>query len=138
MAFVNEFILEEEKYRFQDWKEALSGFPFIPWKWTIDRERDVFLVGLGGGGGRVEIPEFFALSWHGEVIEFRGYEQVNGTKEEGIEISWKMLLDPQMLETRIPGSVDLLKEAICAYGQTYKNENVKNVHIEFVRRTLRC
>jgi hypothetical protein len=52
MAFINELISDEDKKKI-DWTK-FKAWPFTPsitpWKWTIDRERDVFLYHSEGVG----------------------------------------------------------------------------------------
>lgn len=77
MAFSNEFIKSVQDI------ERYNSFNFVcpldkkrkePWKWTIDRERDVFLVDLGGQGrSRSEIPAFYAVVCQDVVALFEGF-----------------------------------------------------------------
>lgn len=90
MAFVNEFVPEEQKDKFDPEVFKLSpAFPPIePYRWTIDRERDIFLIqvgasGSGGGQGDGYIPpNFYTLSCQEELIKFEAqitaYENANG------------------------------------------------------------
>lgn len=51
MAFMNEYISEADKARidFSKIKHPINRNPIIPNKWTVDRERDIALIYLGGG-----------------------------------------------------------------------------------------
>lgn len=54
MAFVAEFVPEADKARFADknvWKISGSDWPLECYTWVIDRERDIFLINVCGGGG---------------------------------------------------------------------------------------
>ena len=89
MAFVNEKITaEEDKALFNsfNFKNGVTDQPLKPWKWTIDRERSIFLVGLGGQGyEHSEIPEFFALVLKKDVIIIETFSGGSGDIEVGIE-----------------------------------------------------
>jgi hypothetical protein len=65
MAFVNEAVPEEQKSKF-DSKIFFNPFsfnePIRPFRWTIDRERDVFLIYLGGGGRSRRDPNYLRLA----------------------------------------------------------------------------
>jgi len=53
MAFVNEAVPEEQKSKFDPkvfFNPTQFNGPIEMFRWTIDRERDVFLIRLGGGG----------------------------------------------------------------------------------------
>ena len=50
MAFVAEFVPEADKARFAD-KNVWKSWPFEFYTWVIDRERDIFLIKVRGGGG---------------------------------------------------------------------------------------
>lgn len=66
MAFVNEKISEKDKEYFNSFnlKNPVTGDLLFSRKWTIDRKRDVFLVGMGGQGFyESEIPMYYALVW---------------------------------------------------------------------------
>jgi hypothetical protein len=72
MAFVNEKISQADR----EWINSLgiismsTGRTIITPNWVIDREREVFLVSIGGGQGfyTSEAPQFFALVWGKNVI----------------------------------------------------------------------
>ena len=93
MAFVNERIPDEEKEQFKDlsrWKNPVTGRQIEIFMWTIDRERDVFLIRLGGYGRRKGMPDYFVLSWHGEMIEIDACREVSGNAEQGVVVFWNI------------------------------------------------
>ncbi|WP_367154197.1 hypothetical protein [Methylomonas sp. HYX-M1] len=63
MSFVNEKIPEADLKRidFSKVADPLSNRPiFPPHEWTIDRDRDIALISLGGGiGENARYPHFF-------------------------------------------------------------------------------
>ena len=72
MAFVNEKIPEADLQRidFRKIMHPLHSTPiFTPYEWTIDREKDIALICLGGGvGNGARYPRFFIMYWQGRVI----------------------------------------------------------------------
>ena len=66
--------------------------------WTIDRDRDVFLIRLGRGA----LSQHFALSWRKKVVKFKAFEEGYGSKVTGIVMSWKVfdISIPQTLGTK--------------------------------------
>jgi len=136
MAFVNELISEEDKQKI-DWskfKAWPSSKPHRPWKWTIDRERDVFLIGLVGRGREDDHPEVYALSWKGDVIRFEAESGGKGMFTTGVDMFWKIfnIYIPSHLERQRQEIIETLKEAIDAHGATYKREQVKSVYIDII------
>lgn len=136
MAFVNELISDEDKQKI-DWTKFKAwsfSNPHRPWKWTIDRERDVFLVALEGRGPDGERPETYALYWKGDVIRFEAERDGKGMFATGIDMFWKIFNAclPQQLEPQRQEILTVLREAIDAHGSIYEREQVKSVHIEIV------
>lgn len=138
MAFINELIPEADKARI-DWSK-FKAYPFSdshrPWKWTVDRERDVFLVALDqvGHDDTGTRPDVYALCWKGEVIRFEAQSSSKGVFATGVDMHWKISnIDiPQHLENRRQEILTVLREAIDAHGATYKREPVKVVHIDII------
>ncbi len=133
MTFVNEIIPEDDKikidwghFRWSQWSE-----PHRPWKWTIDRGRDVFLVMLVGQGREGDHPEVYALSWKGDVIRFKAERDAKGMFETGVDMFWKVfdIEMPIHLEAIRAEIYSVLREAIDAHGSIYKREHVKSVSI---------
>lgn len=136
MAFVNELISDEDKKRI-DWSK-FKAWPHSdshqPWKWTIDKQLNVFLVMLGGRGREEEHPETYALSWKGDVIRFEAERDGKDTFGTGVDMSWKIfhIAIPPNLEEQRQEILGVLREAIDAHGSIYKREQVKSVRIEIV------
>ncbi|HSD40080.1 MAG TPA: hypothetical protein VLC92_21450 [Rhodocyclaceae bacterium] len=136
MAFVNELIGEEDKKKI-DWTEFKwweRSDPHRPWKWTIDRERDVFLVGLVNRGRDGDHPEIYALSWKGGVIRFSAESGGQGMFTTGVDMFWKVfdIEIPSHLEIQRQEILSVLVEAIDAHGSVYDRSHVKSVHVDFV------
>jgi hypothetical protein len=134
MAFVNELINNEDKQRIDWGKFRAWSFsdPHLPWKWTIDKGRDVFLVMLGGRGREGEHPETYALSWKGEVIRFEAERDGKGMLTTGVAMSWRIfnISIPQHLDRQRDEILIVLREAIASHGSVYDRERVASVHIE--------
>jgi hypothetical protein len=136
MTFINELIPEEDKQKI-DWTQFKAwqfSKPHRPWKWTIDRDRDIFLVGLEGRGPDGERPETYALSWKGVVIRFEAERHSDSMATTNFDLFWKIfnIYIPPHLEGQYLEILDTLKEAIDAHGSTYKRDQVKSVHIDIV------
>lgn len=134
MAFVNELISEEDKQKI-DWTQFKAwpfSQPYRPWKWTIDRMQDVFLVALEGRGPEGERPETYALYWHGDVIRLEAERNGKGMFANGVDMFWRLfnINIPQHLKQQRQEILTALREAIDAHGSIYEREQVKSVHIE--------
>ena len=55
-------------------------------KWCADRERNAYLVAIGGGYH--EMPYFYDLWWNNHVIRIEGEEGGKGNIEVGVDIVW--------------------------------------------------
>jgi hypothetical protein len=94
MAFVNEEVPPNAKRLY-----SFAGFvgPFGPMnpedlnhdRWTIDHERNAFLLYTGGGGGHVDSPrrEWYGLYWNGEAAHFAA-DQVITADGQGQLLTW--------------------------------------------------
>lgn len=86
MAFVNEAIPAEQKAKFDlnVFRDPhVPGRPISTSRWTIDRERNAFIVRLGGGGpwegGDAPKPrQYLALVWKDGVIKFEALVSAEG------------------------------------------------------------
>jgi hypothetical protein len=136
MAFINELISDVDKARI-DWSK-FKAYSYSdshrPWKWTIDRERDVFLVGLAldGYDDTGTRPDIYILYWKGDIIRVEARSNSKGGFETGVDMHWKISkIDiPSHLEHLRQEIVMVLREAIDAHGLTYKREPVKFVRID--------
>jgi hypothetical protein len=138
MAFVNELVPEEQKSKFDPkvfFNPTQFNGPIEMFRWTIDRERDVFLIRLGGGGREPEIPKLFALSWKGNVVKFDALIHSKGTKEVGLTVDWNVsnVHIPPQLEMEREEVLKLLKEGLDAMGSSICDRNgvvAVNVHFQ--------
>lgn len=136
MGFVNESIAGKglEQFLSYGFTSPVTGKPIPPYKWTIDRDRDVFLLSLGGQGGRLpsDIPLFLVLVWKGQVIRIEGNNWGKGDFFKDAETWWKItrLSIPKALEPESETVIALLKEALTERGMIHERDAVKAVHID--------
>jgi len=134
MAFVNELIGDEDKRRI-DWAK-FRAWPFTqpvsPWKWTIDRERDVFLIPLGGRGPDGERPEVFALVWKGQMVRFEASATGEGSGKFWSTLHWKVgnVSVPEMLQSCRTQVIELVVQSLSAHGRFFSTEHLHSVKVD--------
>jgi hypothetical protein len=122
MAFVNERITEEDKKRIDFSAIKLPIFYDRPipndhlYKWTVDREREVFFMRLKRRGEEFPNSSFYTLWWKGDII----YLELE-TDIWTNECKWivRMLKIPHHLQGKREEIVQLLKEALEVFGSFY-------------------
>jgi hypothetical protein len=138
MVFVREEIPEADKHRI-DFSKVHHPFHmrntvdkyWLGNGWIIDRERDIALIPLGGGGNT---PYFFLMYWQGRFIQAQLVRSFKGNgKTKDLEITWRL-----SFLTQLPGLPELeVIEALKAALQVYKDgdarwdDTVKAVHFDF-------
>lgn len=136
MAFINEKIPDSDKARI-DWSK-FKAWPFSkpsrPSWWTIDREKNVFLVMLEGRGPDGERPEVYALYWNGDVIRFEANVSGQGTGKFWEIVFWKLQeIDiPVHFKESTEEILNTLKAAIDAHGRLFDRTHIKSVQIEII------
>lgn len=134
MTFVNEYIPEADKQRidFSKIKHPLHGDPISPSEWTINRERDIALIFLGGGVG--DFPHFFVLYWQGKGINaFLRSKIIGDFPNDDTELTWRLEFLGRLANVAEPEVIDTLKEALFAFGYRdakYRNK-IKVVNFDF-------
>jgi hypothetical protein len=119
MAFINEYIPAEDKkkYNMTDHSDFyLAGTN----SWTVDRERDMFLLPRTGGGPE-STPGIrdWAFYWRGHMLDVRLGLIDNGNDEAGIhgwerkKLHWIRDMPPELQEHRAQIIADL-KDAMTA------------------------
>jgi hypothetical protein len=121
MAFVNENIPEADLQRidFASVIHPLHSCPIdTPSKWTIDRERDIALISLGGGSGENSMyPSFFLMYWQGKFVEAYLVASTTGNLQtHDLEVTWTLRYLGQL--DGVPESLFLitLKQALTCFG----------------------
>ncbi|WP_221763474.1 hypothetical protein [Methyloradius palustris] len=144
MAFINESLGENQRYLFP---RDLFYKPYNPYKepielyrWTVDWDRDVFIISLGTIGP--EQPEYFAMSWCKKVIKFAAYvhfeadENVShaSVRKAHATVTWKItsLTIPSALQAIREEVIQLLLEGLDAMGNSNsRREGVDTVKVIF-------
>jgi len=141
MAFVNELISEADKARidwsqFKWWKHS---DPHRPWKWTIDRDRDAFLIPLEPPGydDTHTRPEVFALAWRGHIVRIEGYVSGSGPGKFWEQMKWQIVKVVIPAAFCVPESdlLQLIEEALKGHGSTFDMRHLKQVDVDFVGRS---
>ena len=132
MAFVYEEITREEDVKYFDALEFENPIDKSPIravmsekygfkkKWMIDRERDVFIVCLGGRSGRgAEFPMYYSMIFPSKRKEIRFSTISGGTGNnfDGKNIWWEVNIYQLPYEYRIDRSImleiyEMIKEAL--------------------------
>jgi hypothetical protein len=138
MAFINKEVPVDEKKTYD-----FRGFqgPFGPCKpedlgtymWTIDRERNAFLLATGGGGGQHQgVPrrEWYGLYWDGAVAHFSG-DFVVSRDPRGQLLTWEQpkFIVPSHSQKHRSEWVALLKEALDVQGLYFDRSNIYTVNV---------
>jgi hypothetical protein len=138
MAFVNEKIPEADLQRidFSKIMHPLHSSPiFTPAKWTIDRERDIALIDLGGGfGENARYPHFFILYWQGKVIHVHlSSKTIGNFPTNDLEVTWKLLFHSRLEGVPEQVLITVLQEALACYGYLAFEcrDKVKASHFDF-------
>ncbi len=115
MAFVREKITtEEDKKIFNsfEFKNPLYNELINPGYWRIDRGRNAFMIGLGGGAQN-EIPECYAFVWNNNVTLFSFHQEKRRNNAGQMERIWNILdfWAPKCLAEQGNELIDMIKEA---------------------------
>lgn len=116
MAFVNAFLTEEEKAEFKAKAIPNPGNKLItlkPYRWTIDREQDVFFV-RGWQDREDPYDYYFLMGWKGTPIniELRQY-WVKGSPR-----TWELIRLglPDHLQDQRDAIIQSIKDALTVYA----------------------
>lgn len=137
MTFINELIpeAEKEKFTFPVSTRADGSKPTL-WKWTIDRERNAFLVLINAEGGGYEgtpLTKHFVLSWNRHLVSLSADPLGTSRVETGVVMSWRVhrLNLPTSLQDRQEDVIRLIREAFSTRGDIYDGEQYAAVNVEF-------
>jgi hypothetical protein len=153
MAFVNEFVAEEDNKKYAV-DELLAEFNRFNWRhgrppgfspaWTIDRERDIYLILVKsieevGPSGRPEPTgkANWILSWQGRRAQFT-IERVwaagsTDFADSPFRVVWSLKWSDTSEVPDVPREqlVACLKEALTAYGHSGVKGQVANTTVSF-------
>ena len=143
MAFVNETIPEVDLHRidFAGVIHPLHSCPIdTPSQWTIDRERDIALIDLGGGSGQNSMyPRFFLIYWQGKFTDVHLTSTFTGNFPTwDMEVTWMLRFFRQLDGVSEEIFMDTLKEALTCYGyinSSYR-DRIKDVKFHFDNNTI--
>ena len=135
MAFVNEDIPEEDKEWFNSFgfTSPYTDKTVEPWKWTIDRERNIFLCVLAGLGSKSSGKvRFFVLVINGIVVIIEAYTESHGNKWNGRDVIWEVekIIVPNKLGTDAQTIMDLVVEVLTVHGYLYDIDTVNKVEFQ--------
>jgi hypothetical protein len=144
MAFVNEYASDEdvEKYGLKEiWDKYHThskGDYFSGYKptFTIDRERNIFLLALGQASGADGNRTMFLMWWSGNEIRV-DLELTAGssrkTNEQPFFRVWELayIRVPQGFEAPETEVIEILKEAVQSYGYRGMAKQIPNTIVKF-------
>ena len=138
MAFVNENIPEADLQRI-DFASVMHPLHFCPIdtpsQWTIDRERDIALIDLGGGSSENSMyPSFFLMYWQGQFTDVHLVASTTGKFTTwDLEVTWTLRYLHQLDGVPEVLFLETIKEALSCYGYMdgMLRERVKAVKFNF-------
>ncbi len=119
MAFVNEYVSKDdiEKYNLivlrEKYRKSLARI-----SWTVDKERDCYLVWLGSGQEEFFEHQLFALNYKKNILVFTLKISLSGG-DEGPRVGCWSFVNPPRFPEFLKGDeqeiIGLLKEALVEY-----------------------
>ena len=109
--------------------------PFDGGRWTIDRERQTFLLCLCGGGREREIPDNYALICGDNITKFEATSSLSGDKINGWRATWTIskITPPIEVQGEIRDFETLIVECLTARGNsTGQSDNITEVVVHFI------
>lgn len=135
MTFVNEMISEEEKDRIgRNTIKDPDGTPHRLYKWTVDRDRDVFLVPTRYfAGPEAGCDRRFALCFNNRISYLHLRYEIALMKDGRERITWRIISDliPDEVRDRRPTLLLLLKEALDVWGMDFVRFDNMIIEFEF-------
>lgn len=137
MSFMNELMPESEKNRLSFQVETRpDGSKPTLWKWTVDRERDAFLVFTGASGGSYEgVQTTFScvLSLSGRLFKFFADPYLGERSAAGQVMRWVIhdLEVPDVMGVSKEELMEIIREAFDVIGHVYDRNNYAFVKVEF-------
>lgn len=98
-------------------------------KWCADRERNVYLVGIGGGYH--DMPHFYDLWWNGYTIRMEVVETGDGNYNTKVNIIWNILRIPipKGIWNKRDEIIDLITEAFSVYSGWCKPKFIGSITV---------
>ncbi len=144
MAFVNEEIPEADLQRidFGSVIHPLHSCPIdTPSQWTIDRDRDIALISLGGGTGENSMyPSFFLIYWQGKFTDAHLVASTTGNlKTRDMEVTWTLRYLRNLEGVPEELFLETLKQALTSFGyiSITLRDRIKAVKFNFNNNIIR-
>ncbi|MBP3339274.1 MAG: hypothetical protein J6L69_07710 [Lachnospiraceae bacterium] len=136
MGFVYEVVPEEDREFFKSmglkdcWgREGKNLSEYT--EWCADREKNAYLVGIGGG--LHEMPYFYDFWWNGNTIRMEISEGGSGNYETGVDIIWiiEKLPIPQKVWKNRDEIMKMIEEAFSVDSSGCKKQFLKSISVRF-------
>ncbi len=119
MAFVNEYASPEDVkiYDLDGINQRFGKDPALRYQWTIDRERNVFLIWMEAGREEFAARQTFLLWWQGISVFVRLLSATTGTLDSQVTSRWQLQqidLSPE-LDAKRTEILETLKDSLVAY-----------------------
>jgi hypothetical protein len=139
MTFVNEIVSEAdiEKYGLRDINQKYhSALRDMTCKWTIDRERDIYVRYMGSGREDLSDHVTFTFYWKGNLFFWTILLMESGRKNDHHQTVWglienKDLYIPAELEAKRPEILKDFKEALVAENEAGFLTKPKSYSVDF-------
>lgn len=141
MTFINEFVSDEDinKYELNELWDRYH--PVSPSKgvrhlsWTVDKEKNIFLIHLKSGREEFANESTFLLWWNGEeiiahLLRYSGFCR----PREGVgQVIWELqdITSPQGIKVVEKDILDTLKLSLKTYGFMGAHREIKNYTVDF-------
>lgn len=130
MAFVNEFASQEdvEKYGLKQLCDKYRIYCGDRFDWTIDKDRDMYLMWVGSGREDTVCQHDFVFYWNQTLIEARFFVKGESPRNRSGWKHWSLLrlFVPENLESQRFAIIEDLKQALAAY----RDNGVRSVTTE--------
>ena len=134
MAFVFEKVPEEDWEFFRSmglkdcWGARLLDITERS-KWCADRERNAYLVGIGGG--YQDMPHFYDLWWNGYTIRMEVVETGDGNYDTKVNIIWNIwrIPIPKEIWDKRDEIMGLITEAFSVYSGWCKPKFLGSIEV---------
>lgn len=149
MAFKNERLTEQDKefiasFKFTRPLGQINELAEIPERWTADRERNIFLICLGGQGRRYSEeypPNYYHLIIGNAVISIEAMFQEVGSNAQGLKVTWKILIidvSKELSYLKSEEIIKIIKEVFVkrSYSGYSTDNNVLSVKFDFIANPI--